>query len=77
MKRLWQAPDVLHAHDWHTALAPMALRWDEPKDWVFNHTVSVLTIHNASYQGMYGSGAFVHLGLPGRCVSSGPSGTGR
>ncbi|MGK2856428.1 MAG: glycogen synthase, partial [Thermoanaerobaculia bacterium] len=64
MKKLWQPPDVLHAHDWHTALAPMALRWDDPKDWVFNHTVSVLTIHNASYQGMYGGGAYVHLGLP-------------
>jgi starch synthase len=64
MKRLWQPPDVLHAHDWHTALAPMALRWDDPKDWVFNHTVSVLTIHNASYQGLSAPGAFVHLGLP-------------
>ncbi len=64
MKRLWMAPHVLHAHDWHTALAPMALAWDEPHDWVFNQTVSVLTIHNAAYQGWYGGGAYLHLGLP-------------
>lgn len=64
LKRLWMPPDVLHAHDWHTALAPMALAWDEPKDWVFNHTVSVLTIHNLAYQGIYPLDSFIHLGLP-------------
>lgn len=69
MKKLWIPPDVLHAHDWHTALAPMALAWDDPKDWVFNQTISVLTIHNLAYQGMYPHESFVHLGLPMRGFS--------
>jgi len=64
MRRMWQAPDILHAHDWHTALAPMALRWDQPNAWEFNKTASVLTIHNLAYQGMYGPGAYMNLGLP-------------
>jgi starch synthase len=68
MKRLWMPPDVLHAHDWHTALAPMALAWDEPKDWVFSNTVSVLTIHNLAYQGIYPLETFIHLGLPIRAL---------
>ena len=64
MKRLAPVPDIIHAHDWHTALAPMALRWDANKDWVFNKTATVLTIHNMAYQGMYGQDGFVSLGLP-------------
>jgi starch synthase len=64
MHHLWNAPQVIHAHDWHTALAPMALAWDQPKDWVFNRTASILTIHNLAYQGIYAPGLFSRLGLP-------------
>lgn len=69
MRRLQQVPDVLHAHDWHAALAPMALRWDEPRDWHFGRTATVLTIHNAAYQGMYPPESFVSLGLPRAALS--------
>src|SRR6185369_7980637 len=64
MHRLWNAPQLLHAHDWHTALAPMALAWDRPHDWIFDHTATVLTIHNLAYQGMYPRSMFGALGLP-------------
>ncbi len=64
MHRLWNTPEILHAHDWHMALAPMALKWDNPRDWVFNETVSVLTIHNLAYQGIYPHRMFPVLGLP-------------
>jgi starch synthase len=64
MQRLWNAPEVLHAHDWHAALAPMALAWDQPRDWIFNNTATVLTIHNLAYQGIYQRRAFEVLGLP-------------
>jgi starch synthase len=69
MRRLQQVPDILHAHDWHAALAPMALRWDEPRDWHFGKTASVLTLHNAAYQGMYSPETFVSLGLPRAALS--------
>lgn len=64
MKRLWLAPNIIHAHDWHAALAPMALAWDRPRDWVFDQTRAILTIHNLAYQGIYPPSSFVHLGLP-------------
>ncbi len=64
MRRLQLVPDVLNAHDWHTALAPMAIAWDRPRDWHFRKTATVLTIHNAAYQGMYAPDVFIHLGLP-------------
>lgn len=64
MRRLHWVPDILHAHDWHGALGPMALAWDEPRDWHFAKTASVLTLHNAAHQGRYSRELFVHLGLP-------------
>ncbi len=40
----WQ-PDIIHAHDWHTALVPMLIRSESlPYKTVF-------TIHNLAYQG--------------------------
>lgn len=62
MVRLGLVPEILHAHDWHTALAPMILAWE--RDERFRHTAAVLTIHNLAYQGLYSPEAFVHLGLP-------------
>ncbi|MFN7971726.1 MAG: glycogen synthase [Acidobacteriota bacterium] len=63
MRRLGFAPDVLHAHDWHTTMAPMALAWDRPRDLHFERTLTVLTVHNMAYQGIYPRSAYVHLGL--------------
>ncbi len=54
-------PDVLHAHDWPTAFAPVYLRHAEPG---YASVASVLTIHNLGYQGVYPKDAFPYLGLP-------------
>jgi len=62
MHLLWNTPEILHAHDWHTALAPMLLAWN--RDWIFNDTKSVFTIHNLAYQGIYPRSMFPALGLP-------------
>ncbi len=64
MRRIGWIPNVLHAHDWHAALAPMALAWDSPVDWHFAQTSTVLTLHNLAYQGVYPVSEFVHMGLP-------------
>ncbi len=41
-------PDVLHCHDWHTALAPVMQRLMPS-----SRAPSVLTLHNAGYQGIF------------------------
>jgi len=64
MRRLELVPDILHAHDWHATLAPMALAWARPQDRHFKKTASVLTVHNLAYQGVYHPREFVHLNLP-------------
>jgi len=52
----WQwAPDVAHAHDWHTALLPLYLKTVYAWDRLFAHTRSLLTIHNLGHQGVFSS----------------------
>ncbi len=51
-KYLGWYPDVIHAHDWPTAIVPLFLNtWD--KDGYFTKTASVLTIHNLGHQGWF------------------------
>ncbi len=57
------AVDIVHAHDWHTALAAAYLKiwhWNDP---VLGKAASVLTIHNVAYQGVYPAGHLDYLGL--------------
>jgi starch synthase len=57
------APDIIHAHDWQTALAPAYLKiwhWDDP---ILGGAASVLTIHNLAHQGRYPVEDYAYLGL--------------
>ena len=45
-------PDILHAHDWHTALLPIYLQSGLRGSDSFRNTRSVFTIHNLNYQGI-------------------------
>ncbi|HXT16224.1 MAG TPA: glycogen synthase [Gemmatimonadaceae bacterium] len=57
------APVLLHAHDWHTALAPVYLRLMPP---LLNvGTVKcVFTVHNAGFQGHFPPATLADIGLP-------------
>jgi len=56
-------PDVVHGHDWHTALTSVFLKtWDRVLSPLSN-TASVLTIHNIGYQGVVHSSLYGYLGL--------------
>ncbi|MCZ7541317.1 MAG: glycogen synthase [Anaerolineae bacterium] len=58
-------PDVLHAHDWHTALVPFLLHESRgAPGWA--DVASVLTIHNMGYQGWEAGGYLWEAGVPGR-----------
>ena len=53
MKRQPRAPDVIHCHDWQTALVPIYLRTLNAGDRFFHNTSVLLTIHNLGYQGIF------------------------
>ncbi|MDR2021458.1 MAG: glycogen/starch synthase, partial [Treponema sp.] len=61
-------PEILHAHDWPSALAPVFLKFGEKygpgsKSGSFAGTVSVLTIHNLGYQGIYSRDNYFYANL--------------
>ncbi|MBT3391508.1 MAG: glycogen synthase GlgA [Chloroflexi bacterium] len=56
-------PDIVHAHDWQTALMPAYLKiwhWD---DRMLGGAASMLTIHNIGYQGVADAAHYDYLGL--------------
>ena len=61
-KALGWIPDVVHAHDWPAALAPIYLNtveWGQP----LHGSASVYTVHNLAYQGVFDGGALFITGL--------------
>ncbi len=62
-QRMGFAPQVLHCHDWHTALGPLYLKTTYAWDQLFRRTRTVLTLHNAGYQGAFPRRVIDELGL--------------
>ncbi|RMF04802.1 MAG: glycogen synthase GlgA [Bacteroidetes bacterium] len=56
-------PDIVHAHDWQTALVPAYLKtwhWNDP---VLGGAASVFTIHNIQYQGNFPKSRWPYTGI--------------
>ena len=62
-KRVWM-PDVIHCHDWQTALVPVLLRTQYARDPALRQMGVVLTIHNLGYQGLFAHSTLARIGLP-------------
>lgn len=56
MERIGFIPDVLHAHDYHTAMIPFLLK--EKYRWIqaYQNIKTILTIHNLEFQGQFTEG---------------------
>src|SRR5258705_12007047 len=54
---------VLHAHDWHTALAPVYVRNTLAAESFYSRVRIVLSIHNAGHQGHFPPETVTDLGL--------------
>ena len=53
----WQ-PQIVHCHDWQTALAPALISLAERRP------ITIFTIHNLAYQGLFDQSAMAALHLP-------------
>jgi starch synthase len=65
-KKINWYPNILHAHDWPAAVAPVYLKFAERVRGIksgFEKTASILTIHNLGYQGIYHKDNFNYAGL--------------
>ncbi|MCA1405989.1 glycogen synthase GlgA [Ensifer sp. IC3342] len=57
-------PDIVHVHDWQTALTPIYMRFGSAPD-----MPTVMTIHNIAFQGQFGASVFPELSLPPEAFS--------
>ena len=62
--RLISGPIVLHAHDWHTSLALLYMRSYEFLRARYATTPTVLSVHNAGYQGHFPASMLNECGIP-------------
>ncbi|HEY7778709.1 MAG TPA: glycogen/starch synthase [Ktedonobacterales bacterium] len=54
VRLLGWAPDIIHCHDWHTAIIPNWLASVYRDDPLLRETASAFTIHNLAFQGIFG-----------------------
>jgi starch synthase len=62
-RRSGLAPHIFHCNDWHTAFLPLYLKTLYAADTWFAKCKTVLTIHNAGFQGVMPSSAVADLNL--------------
>jgi starch synthase len=62
-KHIWP-PDVIHCHDWQTALVPVLLRTLYAEDPLVKAIPVVFTIHNMGYHGQFPRTVLSEIGLP-------------
>ena len=62
--KIFGAPDVFHVHDWQAAMLSVLLRTVYNTDPVLKKCATVLTIHNAGYQGWFPPSTTEQLLLP-------------
>ena len=64
IRRLGEAPGVVHCHDWQTALLPVYINFLRQADPFWADVSTMLTIHNLAFQGRFSSRLFEGCGLP-------------
>jgi len=62
-KKLNFKPDIIHCNDWHSSNIPVLLKTKYKNDGFFENTSTVLTIHNAAYQGVFDKKILKFAGL--------------
>ncbi|MBJ6727073.1 glycogen synthase GlgA [Geomesophilobacter sediminis] len=69
LKKMDFRPDIIHCHDWQTALIPHLLRHERKDDPFFARTGVVFTIHNLAYQGLFPPETLTDMGLAPECFT--------
>ncbi|MGZ5453849.1 MAG: glycogen synthase GlgA [Candidatus Aminicenantales bacterium] len=64
MRAMRYSPDIVHGHDWQSALVFAYLRYVYAGDAFFARTRTLFTIHNLAYQGLFDDELLDRIGLP-------------
>ncbi|HOQ17841.1 MAG: glycogen synthase GlgA [Epulopiscium sp.] len=57
-------PDIIHCNDWQTGPIPLLLKENYHDDSFYNSILTLFTIHNLQYQGIFGKESLRILGVP-------------
>jgi starch synthase len=63
IKILKLSPDIIHCHEWQTALIPVYLKTLYKNDNIFKNVKTAFTIHNLAYQGVFDKSIIELTGL--------------
>ncbi|MEW6170211.1 MAG: glycogen synthase GlgA [Candidatus Omnitrophota bacterium] len=63
LKEINFKPDIIHCHDWQTALVPVYLKSIYKNDNFYSKLKTIITVHNLGYQGLFSKDEFPKLGL--------------
>jgi len=66
LKKMQYSPQILHCHDWQSAISLAYLKFVYQDDPFFRATRSLFTIHNLAYQGLFEKEILSKIGLPDR-----------
>ncbi|MBJ6802403.1 glycogen synthase GlgA [Geomonas propionica] len=69
LKKMDFRPDIIHCHDWQTALIPHYLKHERKNDPFFARTGVIFTIHNLAYQGLFPKEELATMGLSKECFN--------
>ncbi|GFO56606.1 glycogen synthase 2 [Geomonas sp. Red276] len=69
LKKMDFRPDIIHCHDWQTALIPHYLKHERKNDPFFTRTGIIFTIHNLAYQGQFPPEMLETMGLSQECFN--------
>ncbi|HET9010971.1 MAG TPA: glycogen/starch synthase, partial [Gemmatimonadaceae bacterium] len=65
-----EAPSIMHAHDWQTALTSVYLKNEFMSHPYYEGIRAVLSVHNAGYQGHFPESVLQEIGLPAGLYNS-------
>ncbi len=63
LKTIKFKPDIVHCHDWQSALVPVYLKTTLAEEPFFKNTKTIFTIHNIGYQGLFAKEELFKTGL--------------
>lgn len=63
IKKLNWSPDIFHCNDWQTGLIPAFLKKDYESEELFKDSVTVFSIHNIAYQGLFDKKSYIKTNL--------------
>ena len=69
LKQVDFQPDIIHCHDWQSALIPVYIKEKYKDDAFYSKTKTIMTVHNLAFQGVFPKVQYPKLDVEGAFVA--------